>query len=554
MKQIYTNAVKLVMLLALVLCAGKANAENVISIDPLTFESYDVVDVPVVLTNTPDDHLQAFELKVVLPDMLEFAGTPTKNSDRLLSSHSLNFEPTTGKLMIVSIVGKEIVGNEGVVLTIPVKVKDYMLNDATAEIAVTGITFTSEDGDAEYYQPDFTVPVTVTAPAYSFSVYFEPADAVVNPGATHTLAVGINNDGPIAGFQLDVEVPAGITVDTESAEWTARCSSNAIMTANTMANGKTRFTMVDLTTNLSISTDTNTGVVFTFAVNVDAEYAAETDVVTISNVIISPAGGERATIDGCTLTLTNGITAYNAATAVVSDLQASLLAAMDVITEECPLVAEEYSAKAAEYAAAINELQVAIAAAYADGTLTPNYDAVVAPAAEIAEGIAALVEEARAAEAAAEEAQAEADRVAANQAAYDAVKQQIADLQTKLDVAAATVAEQYPDIDMSAEIAAAQEAIDALNAEADAAFEAVAEEGEYAYTVDTTELEAQIDAIVTTAAEKALTSGIYGITVGEVEGIEGIYTLEGVRLAAPRAGSVNVLVTKTGEAKKIFVR
>ena len=48
MKKIYTDAVKLVMLFALVLCAGMAKAENKISIENFTLDSYDVIDVPVL--------------------------------------------------------------------------------------------------------------------------------------------------------------------------------------------------------------------------------------------------------------------------------------------------------------------------------------------------------------------------------------------------------------------------------------------------------------------------------------------------------------------------
>ena len=181
--------------------------------------------------------------------------------------------------------------------------------------------------------------------------------------------------------------------------------------------------------------------------------------------------------------------AYKTVTDEIAALQAKLDEMNKTVAETYPGI--DVTAESAAAQEAINNLKTAAEAAYkaveTEGTYDYKVDATAADAA-----IAAI-------ETAAKAAKAEADRVAANEAAYKAVTDEIAALQAKLDEMNKTVAETYPGIDVTAESAAAQEAINKLTTEAEAAYKAVETEGAYDYTVDATAVDAAIAAIETAA-------------------------------------------------------
>lgn len=91
MKIFKQHALKFVVILMALFCVKTVSAQNTISIDPIQISGYEVVNVPVLLNNT--DAVAAFQFDVNLPDALEFAGDPIRNSDRLLNSHQLTFSP-----------------------------------------------------------------------------------------------------------------------------------------------------------------------------------------------------------------------------------------------------------------------------------------------------------------------------------------------------------------------------------------------------------------------------------------------------------------------------
>ena len=109
------------------------------------------------------------------------------------------------------------------------------------------------------------------------------------------------------------------------------------------------------------------------------------------------------------------------------------------------------------------------------------------------EGITALIN--------AIETAAEAQRTAANEAAYQATLAEIQRLTDKLDNMKALIATTYPDVNVDEAIAAAAAAIEAAKNGAADALAAVKDEGKYSYTVDAAAIEALIDAIRTAAAE-----------------------------------------------------
>ena len=181
--------------------------------------------------------------------------------------------------------------------------------------------------------------------------------------------------------------------------------------------------------------------------------------------------------------------AYKAVTDEIAALQAKLDEMNKTVAETYPGI--DVTAESAAAQEAINNLKTAAEAAYkaveTEGTYDYKVDATAADAA-----IAAI-------ETAAKAAKAEADRVAANEAAYKAVTDEIASLQASLDAMKQKVAETYPGINVEAQVSAAQAAIDKAKAEAEAAFKAVATEGTFSYTVDAEGINALIAAIESAA-------------------------------------------------------
>ena len=144
--------------------------------------------------------------------------------------------------------------------------------------------------------------------------------------------------------------------------------------------------------------------------------------------------------------------------------------------------------------------------------------------------------------------EAEAARVAANEAAYQAALNEIAALQGKLDNMKMLVNVSYPTADVTAETAAAQEAIDKAKADAAAALEAVADEGNFDYTVDAKAIEALIDEILVAAKN----SGITDIEVETANGVK-YFNLQGVRIVNPEKGMMLIRVTPDGKSEKVVL-
>ena len=144
--------------------------------------------------------------------------------------------------------------------------------------------------------------------------------------------------------------------------------------------------------------------------------------------------------------------------------------------------------------------------------------------------------------------EAEAARVAANEAAYQAALNDIAALQGKLDNMKMLVNVSYPTADVTAETAAAQEAIAQAKADAAAALEAVADEGNFDYTVDAKAIEALIDEILVAAKN----SGITDIEVETANGVK-YFNLQGVRIVNPEKGMMLIRVTPDGKSEKVVL-
>lgn len=225
------------------------------------------------------------------------------------------------------------------------------------------------------------------------------------------------------------------------------------------------------------------------AVKDAGNYSYAVDKATIEALITAvsnEAARDQAAKDAEAKRVADNEAAYKASTDEIAALQAALDAMKAKVAATYPdanVTAETVAAQSA-----IDKAEAGAAAAKSAVILEGNYSYTVDT-----EGITALIN--------AIETAAEAQRVAANEAAYQATLSEIQRLTDKLDNMKALIATTYPDVNVDDAIAAAAAAIEAAKNGAADALAAVKDEGKYSYTVDAAAIEALIDAIRTAAVE-----------------------------------------------------
>lgn len=480
-------SLKTLLVLALcVMCGNAALAESKLSIDPVTFGSKEKMMVAVNFENT--NPVVGMEFAVVLPSFLEFDGNAIEKNTERFTNHMMQFNPANGRVLIYSMPSSLIKGEDGPLVYLPVKVKDSQSAPVTGEIKVAGISFSgaASGGSAESWtQAQFSVPASY-AP---FHATMTPSaeTLVVKPGVPATMGFAIEADFEVVGFQMDIVLPAGLTL-ADVATTTNRAPGDAMVSVF-HNDGYDRLVYFSMS---NTALTGNEGEVFTIDVTPSDDYAVAEATVEVKNIQLTNIAMQIVIADPFTVKVINEKLLFDELNTSVEALKTKLAEALATIAEECPNVKDEYTGE--EISAKIETLSAKIAQLYAEGALTPEGDAIKAEIAAIEAEIEALVAAAKQAEI-----DREAQRVADNQAAYDAVLALLQQLQEQLDATSATAAEQYPDIDVTAEKTAAQEAIDAAKAAAEAAFEAVAEAGVFDYTVPEEDIEALIQAILTKA-------------------------------------------------------
>ena len=225
------------------------------------------------------------------------------------------------------------------------------------------------------------------------------------------------------------------------------------------------------------------------AVADEGNYSYAVDKATIEALITAvtnEAAKQQAAADAEKARVAANEAAHNAVLDEIAALQAALDAMKTKVAATYPdanVTAETVAAQSA-----IDKAEAGANAAKSAVILEGNYSYTVDT-----EGITALIN--------AIETAAEAQRVAANEAAYQATLAEIQRLTDKLDNMKALIATTYPDVNVDEAIAAAAAAIEAAKNGAADALAAVKDEGKYSYTVDAAAIEALIDAIRTAAAE-----------------------------------------------------
>ena len=470
------------LLLAVIALFGvvSMSAQNRLSIEPANFISHDVVKLQVNFDKV--NPVAGMDFQVALPDFLEFVGKSVeRNESRFTSNTTISFNPKNGKVLIASFAETELQGESGALLYIPVKVKDGYNTEMSGDITVGNITFTTWNGKESWSQDAFQVAASYNP----YKIEFAPvAETVaINAGTSSDLGIAISAECDVIGFQAVVSVPEGYTLG-ERAVLSDRCPGDANMTLR--KDGNTYRLIYYTLSNSPMSG--NEGLAFTLKVTAP-EGAPENATIEFKDIVVSYAAGKSANANNFTVNVISGTPANNRLTEKLNGLENELNAAVAEIAEKYPAVKDQFTGSAVSEA--IETLRGEIATAFADGSLIGKEAGFNDRCDAISAEIAKLITDAAAANSDLQE----SNRVAANNAAYDATKAEIAALQAALEAAKSQAAANYPGTNNETAVNAAQEAINKASEGAKAALEAVASEGTYSYTVDNEGINALIAAI-----------------------------------------------------------
>lgn len=471
---------KFVMLLVFALCGKVAMAQNAVSVEAFTIDSYSTYDVPVLLSN--DEPVYSVLFDVVLPAELQLAGKPYMDNDRCnVQYQSMSWNENNGRVMINSQPFQPIAGTEGAVAYIPVKLAFGANVNTTYTFGLKNIEIVGANGKTISWGTKDEA--TVTAVPGIVKGYATAAEVVVNPGETFELPFAFTNTCNVAGFQVKATVPEGFTIDAQ-----ATPADRVVAGTNIAVNAQTGIIVVSNLGNNQV-VNGNDGVVFTLSLTAPENWDG-TGVVTFTDLQVSYIAGKFFDGTGYTVNLVNGGTAYTKAKAEIDALQAALDAAVAQVAEKYPAVADQVNGEAIQ--AQIDALKAAVDAAYADHTLSTAYDTIMAPVADINAAIAALDAQAQ-----------EAQRKYDNAQAYAEYNAMLEAAQEMLDEAKATVTESYPTADVAAEIAAAQDAINESRQALEAAKQACENEGDFKFDFYMGGIEALINKIVPEAKRQS---------------------------------------------------
>lgn len=491
------KGMKLAALLVAAMTCFAAGAANRVYVEPFNIVDETPVDVPVLMDNDVD--IMSVQFRIDLPAELELVGQPER-TDRLSNGQEVMFKGVG--VVILSMEGKPFAGNSGAILTLKVKVKDGMLENKVVSFGLSKI----EMGDTNQKKVNTSVRESVDVtlgeqPEYVFSA--SQPEAVVSAGTTFPVEVCMSNNFALGGMQFRLRMPEGFDVVNTDIKLSNRLSLGTRLRKTVRPDGSIKFVVNDMSS-VKIA-DAGEGPLFILYVSVPEGYNDYEGKIIVSDIVASTVpsdGGATNTVSvdckGFEVKIVNGGRYLSDAETVVAGLRADLAAALATIAAEAADVKDNFTG--ADITAAIEAIETAAREAAANGTLPAEYAAVVTdPAAAVGQSIEQLVADAKTAQKAFED---EVARKAANEAAYQASLAEIQRLADKLNEMEQTAAASYPDATVDTQVAAAQAALDKAKAEADAARAAVADEGNYSYTVDTAAIEALIKAVGDEAARQ----------------------------------------------------
>ena len=297
----------------------------------------------------------------------------------------------------------------------------------------------------------------------------------IKPGEKHKVDIVMKNEIYFCGIQTDITLPAGLQIEKKENgkykfEYSSRLSDNFSISSRDMGNGKVRLMLSSLPVDKIMPyTEGTDGVIFSFNVVADENFVTdETSAITFSNTLAANDAGVEYALDitdskvvVTSLKMGNDA-AYAKLTEEVAALQKSLDDAKAKVAEECKDVAENFTEAVAAIQAQIDAIKKDIDTKNAACDLTEESTLDAEAVKAVNDAIAKYLEDAAAA-------QADFQKKVANDAAYAKLTEEVAALQKSLDDAKAKVAEECKDVaeNFTEAVAAIQAQIDAIKKDLD---------------------------------------------------------------------------------------
>ena len=363
-----------------------------------------------------------------------------------------------------------IAGTEGSLGTIKIQADPTFTSNDNARIYFSECCGSDKNAkltyfDAPKYQAVSPMVGTLATAENAFSI---------KPGEKHKVDIVMKNEIYFCGIQTDITLPAGLQIEKKENgkykfEYSSRLSDNFSIMSSDKGNGKVRIMLSSLPVDKIMPYAEGTdGVIFSFNVIADENFVTdETSAITFSNTLAASESVEYALdITDSKVVVTSlkmgNDAAYVKLTEEVAALQKSLDDAKAKVAEECKDVAENFTEAVAAIQAQIDAIKKDIDTKNAACDLTEESTLDAEAVKAVNDAIAKYLEDAAAA-------QADFQKKVANDAAYAKLTEEVAALQKSLDDAKAKVAEEYKDVaeNFTEAVAAIQAQIDAIKKDLD---------------------------------------------------------------------------------------
>ncbi len=410
------------------------------TVDPVTVEAGKQA---VVTVNIEDaSRVVGGQFGIELPDGFSLVGEPKS----LLNprKYQLSWEESTMKLLFNSNNPMSTFVPDGPVLEFTISADEVgptekpVITLTNAIVSVnTGSTIMSD-----VKLGDIKVPVTVSS-IYSpeATLSLSPGQITVNGDGTAKFALAISSNFEVSSLGLVLTLPEGMTFGGDLEDGlTDRVYLTTGLTYLPRTDrpaGAYGITLANMTTNISLEGTDGDFLIITVK---GSENLAKDSEITITDAVASTVAGVAVNLNNLSVKVVNGKYAYDEACAVVAGLETALQDALAKIADTCPDVKDDFTG--ADITKQIQDLSGAVDAAYVDGSLNSNYDAVMAPADAISAAIDKLESDADAAEK-----QFLADQAAAaNTQAHERMTSKLNDARQSLTDMLATIKKECPDV------------------------------------------------------------------------------------------------------------
>ena len=363
-----------------------------------------------------------------------------------------------------------IAGTEGSLGTIKIQADPTFTSNDNAKIYFSKCCGSDKNAkltyfDAPKYQAVSPMVGTLATAENAFSI---------KPGEKHKVDIVMKNEIYFCGIQTDITLPAGLQIEKKENgkykfEYSSRLSDNFSISSRDMGNGKVRIMLSSLPVDrIQPYTEGTDGVIFSFNVVADENFVTdETSAITFSNTLAASESVEYALdITDSKVVVTSlkmgNDAAYAKLTEEIAALQKSLDDAKAKVAEECKDVAENFTEAVAAIQAQIDAIKKDLDTKNAACDLTEESTLDAEAVKAVNDAVAKYLEDAATA-------QAEYLKKVANDAAYAKLTEEVAALQKSLDDAKAKVAEECKDVaeNFTEAVAAIQTQIDAIKKDLD---------------------------------------------------------------------------------------